>query len=190
MALVAEVVGTLQDYVIERLHKIEGLKAFEPEGAFYVFADATNFFGPNVQAKDFGAIPDADALCRSAHLILHWYLVTLMSVAWAQIQLHDLPKIHRTLILDHELKIQIMSFLNTWPQKSLPVACVSFKLILAFLYDSASWSGVHFFCSECRQVILLESASLLKFLVDFCSKISQYCSDPFTWVAATSQILI
>ena len=71
VALVAEVVRILQDYVIERLRKIEGLKAFEPEGAFYVFADATKFFGPDVQAKDFGAVPDADALCRSAHLGLH-----------------------------------------------------------------------------------------------------------------------
>lgn len=34
-----------RDLVIEHLRKIDGLKVNEPEGAFYIFPDVTNFFG-------------------------------------------------------------------------------------------------------------------------------------------------
>lgn len=44
------------------------------QGAFYVLADMSEFFGPAVQARGFGPIPDADALCmyliQQAHVAL------------------------------------------------------------------------------------------------------------------------
>lgn len=59
----------LQDYVVERLQRIEGVRVASPDGAFYVLPDLSAFFGPDVHADDFGPIPDADTLCR-CHSIL------------------------------------------------------------------------------------------------------------------------
>lgn len=53
-----------QDYVMERLQRIEGVRVAAPDGAFYVLPDLSAFFGPDVHADDFGPIPDADTLCR------------------------------------------------------------------------------------------------------------------------------
>eukprot|EP00959_Pyramimonas_sp_CCMP1952_P442402 9261350-Pyramimonas_sp.AAC.2 len=64
---VAEMVRAFEkrrDYVVERLRGIEGIKLGSPDGAFYVMPDVTAFFGPGVEAKDFGPVPDVDTLCR------------------------------------------------------------------------------------------------------------------------------
>ena len=54
----------LQDYVMERLQRIEGVSVAAPDGAFYVLPDLSAFFGNGVRADSFGPIPDADTLCR------------------------------------------------------------------------------------------------------------------------------
>jgi len=64
---VAEMVKAFEErrnFVVERLRNIEGIKLGSPDGAFYVMPDVTAFFGPGVEAKDFGPIPDVDTLCR------------------------------------------------------------------------------------------------------------------------------
>lgn len=58
---------TLQDFVVKHLQRIPGVKLPEPEGAFYALPDMTSFFGPGVEADDFGSIPDVDTLCRQVH---------------------------------------------------------------------------------------------------------------------------
>lgn len=52
---------------MEHLQRIPGVKLPEPEGAFYALPDMTSFFGPGVEAEDFGSIPDVDMLCRQVH---------------------------------------------------------------------------------------------------------------------------
>ncbi|WIA35801.1 hypothetical protein OEZ86_004190 [Tetradesmus obliquus] len=63
-----------RDYVVERLQQIPGVKLAEPQGAFYVLPDMSAFFGPGVEAKGYGPIPDADALAmyliQQAHVAL------------------------------------------------------------------------------------------------------------------------
>lgn len=49
-----------RDLVISGLREIEGLKVNEPEGAFYIFPDASAFFG---KKKGDRLISDADELC-------------------------------------------------------------------------------------------------------------------------------
>lgn len=56
----------MQDFVVKELQKIEGVQMTEPQGAFYCLPVMSSFFGPDAAAEGFGAIPDADALCRYA----------------------------------------------------------------------------------------------------------------------------
>ena len=51
---------------MEQLRQIPGMVIPEPEGAFYALPEVSAFFGPDVEADDFGSIPDVDALCRQA----------------------------------------------------------------------------------------------------------------------------
>lgn len=51
---------------MERVQSVAGMKLVKPDGAFYALPDVSAFFGQGVSARDFGPIPDADALCRSA----------------------------------------------------------------------------------------------------------------------------
>lgn len=53
-----------RDYVVARLKGIRGMKLAAPEGAFYVFPDVSGLVGDGCEAKDFGAVADADELCR------------------------------------------------------------------------------------------------------------------------------
>ncbi len=53
-----------QDFVFEQLRDIPGVVIPQPEGAFYALPEVTAFFGPGVEADDFGQIPDVDTLCR------------------------------------------------------------------------------------------------------------------------------
>jgi hypothetical protein len=57
----------LQDYVMERLRRMEGVSVAAPDGAFYVLPDMSGFFGDGASADSFGPIPDADTLCRCRH---------------------------------------------------------------------------------------------------------------------------
>ena len=43
---------------------LPGVVIPQPEGAFYALPEVTAFFGPGVEADDFGQIPDVDTLCR------------------------------------------------------------------------------------------------------------------------------
>lgn len=45
------------------------------QGAFYVLPDMSAFFGPGVEAKGFGPIPDADTLCMYLIQVAHVALV-------------------------------------------------------------------------------------------------------------------
>ena len=56
----------MQDYVVKELQQVPGMALVEPQGAFYCLPVVTSFIGPSASAEGFGAIPDADALCRSA----------------------------------------------------------------------------------------------------------------------------
>ncbi len=60
-----------QDFVVEQLQQIPGVTLVEPKGAFYCLPVMASFFGPSASADGFGAIPDADALCRWASLLYH-----------------------------------------------------------------------------------------------------------------------
>lgn len=56
--------ASTQDFVVERLKKVDGVRVTVPDGAFYVMPDFGAFCGPKTEAKSFGPIPDADTLCR------------------------------------------------------------------------------------------------------------------------------
>lgn len=58
-----------RDYVVERLRDIPGVKLAEPQGAFYVLPDVSAFVGEGAEAREFGPVPDVDALCM--YLIKH-----------------------------------------------------------------------------------------------------------------------
>ncbi len=58
-----------QDFVVKQLQQIGGVSLVEPKGAFYCLPLMATFFGPSASAEGFGAIPDADALCRWASLL-------------------------------------------------------------------------------------------------------------------------
>jgi bifunctional aspartate aminotransferase and glutamate/aspartate-prephenate aminotransferase len=60
-----------KDYVMSRLRATEGLTTIEPEGAFYVLPDCSQYMGAGVHADDFGSVPDADALCRYLLEVAH-----------------------------------------------------------------------------------------------------------------------
>jgi len=53
-----------RDFVVKRLHAIEGIVLAEPQGAFYAFPDVSRFLGPDVEVEGFGKVPDVDTLCR------------------------------------------------------------------------------------------------------------------------------
>lgn len=53
-----------QDFVVKQLQQIPGVTLVEPKGAFYCLPVMASFFGPSASADGFGAIPDADTLCR------------------------------------------------------------------------------------------------------------------------------
>jgi len=56
--------ASLQDYVVQRVEGIPGMKLLCPDGAFYALPDVSAFFGPGVSVEGFGAVEDADTLCR------------------------------------------------------------------------------------------------------------------------------
>lgn len=56
----------LQDFVLQQLKGMQGVKVLDPEGAFYVLPDCSALCGPQAHAPGFGGIPDDDALCRQA----------------------------------------------------------------------------------------------------------------------------
>lgn len=53
-----------RDFVVKRLRDIDGLTIVEPQGAFYVLPDCSAYIGNGAEATGFGAVPDADTLCR------------------------------------------------------------------------------------------------------------------------------
>jgi aspartate/methionine/tyrosine aminotransferase len=53
-----------RDFLHQALSDIAGVRLPNPDGAFYMMLDVSAFFGPHAQASGFGAVPDADALCR------------------------------------------------------------------------------------------------------------------------------
>ncbi|DBA70492.1 TPA: Aspartate aminotransferase, cytoplasmic isozyme 1, variant 3 [Trebouxia sp. C0005] len=53
-----------RDFVVKQLQQIPGVTLVEPKGAFYCLPVMASFFGPSASADGFGAIPDADTLCR------------------------------------------------------------------------------------------------------------------------------
>ncbi len=56
----------VQDYLVQRLSDIDGVKLASPQGAFYVMPDMSAFFGDGVTAEGYGPVPDVDALCMYA----------------------------------------------------------------------------------------------------------------------------
>jgi len=64
VAVMVEAFKQRRDYVVSRLQAVEGIKLNPPDGAFYVMPDVSAFFGPGVEAKNFGPVPDVDTLCR------------------------------------------------------------------------------------------------------------------------------
>lgn len=61
-----------KDYVA-RFREIPGVNLVEPQGAFYVLPEMSQFFGPGAEAPGFGPVPDSDAFCR--------YLIEVANVA-------------------------------------------------------------------------------------------------------------
>lgn len=72
-----------QDFMVKQLQQIGGVTLVEPKGAFYCLPLMASFFGPSASAEGFGAIPDADALCRWASflfLAVHFFVITAILV--------------------------------------------------------------------------------------------------------------
>jgi aspartate/glutamate/aspartate-prephenate aminotransferase len=67
-APVAAMVAAFQerrDVVCARLRSLPGVRLpTDPAGAFYALFDVSALVGPGAAAKDFGPVPDVDALCR------------------------------------------------------------------------------------------------------------------------------
>ena len=56
-------------YMLEELKGIEGVNPIEPDGAFYVFADVSAFYGKEYNGKTInGSIEFADALLSSKYV--------------------------------------------------------------------------------------------------------------------------
>lgn len=53
-----------QDFILQKLKGMQGVKVLDPEGAFYVLPDCSMLCGPHAHAPGFGDISDDDALCR------------------------------------------------------------------------------------------------------------------------------
>lgn len=53
-----------RDFLCKALKRIPGVQLDEPAGAFYMFPDVSEFFGPETSADQFGPVPDVDSLCR------------------------------------------------------------------------------------------------------------------------------
>ncbi len=68
-----EAFSSRRDLVIAALRNIDGLKVNKPTGAFYIFPDASAFFGKRY--ADYH-ITDADALCNYLLAVAHVALVT------------------------------------------------------------------------------------------------------------------
>ena len=64
---------------MEQLQQIPGVTLVQPKGAFYCLPVMASFFGPSASADGFGAIPDADTLCRWASFL---YLAVSHQSLW------------------------------------------------------------------------------------------------------------
>lgn len=53
-----------RDFVMQRLHAIEGLTVVQPQGAFYVLPDMSAYFGAGVHAEGFGDVGNTDTLAQ------------------------------------------------------------------------------------------------------------------------------
>lgn len=51
-----------RDFLIESFRQLEGVKISEPQGAFYLFLDFSNYYGSTIEG--FGEIDGSEALCR------------------------------------------------------------------------------------------------------------------------------
>lgn len=58
-----------RNYMMKVLSSIEGVKPIDPDGAFYVFADVSSFYGKSCNGRPIeGSIDFADALLESKHV--------------------------------------------------------------------------------------------------------------------------
>ena len=46
---------------MKRFREIPGVTLVEPQGAFYLLPEMSQFFGPGAHAEGFGPVPDSDA---------------------------------------------------------------------------------------------------------------------------------
>ncbi|KAI4354371.1 hypothetical protein L6164_003238 [Bauhinia variegata] len=51
-----------RDFLVKSFREIDGIKISEPQGAFYLFADFSSYYGQ--EAEGFGKIEDSESLCR------------------------------------------------------------------------------------------------------------------------------
>lgn len=51
-----------RDFLVKSLRELDGVKISEPQGAFYLFADFSSYYGTEVEG--FGAIENSESLCR------------------------------------------------------------------------------------------------------------------------------
>ncbi|KAL6781808.1 hypothetical protein ACKKBF_B09475 [Auxenochlorella protothecoides x Auxenochlorella symbiontica] len=64
-----------RDYVVARLRAIPGVVLDAPDGAFYVFPDASALVGPGAEAPGFGPVPTVAELCRYILEVAHVVVV-------------------------------------------------------------------------------------------------------------------
>jgi aspartate/glutamate/aspartate-prephenate aminotransferase len=51
-----------RDFLVKSFGELEGVKISEPQGAFYLFIDFSNYYG--VEVEGFGKVDDSESLCR------------------------------------------------------------------------------------------------------------------------------
>ncbi|KAK1432394.1 hypothetical protein QVD17_09290 [Tagetes erecta] len=51
-----------RDFLVSAFRELDGVKVFEPQGAFYLFLDFSYYYG--IEVEGFGLIKDSESLCR------------------------------------------------------------------------------------------------------------------------------
>src|SRR5690606_13830899 len=64
-----ELLKQRRDFIMGELEKIDGIKAFKPEGAFYIWMDVSRFIGRKYRGKVMHGSADLSAALIDNHLV-------------------------------------------------------------------------------------------------------------------------
>ena len=135
-------VGLLQDFVLQQLAGMQGVRVQEPQGAFYVLPDCSALCGPHAQVPGFGSIPDETCKVPPATRDLLSFSKEYKTGATTDLDVVDLSIRFResTATQTHD---RIYAFYGLFPESRLPALQVDYSRSIIWVFADYTAHYIH-----------------------------------------------